>query len=114
MLLGGEEQTLKVLQAAWAEVEPDQVYGGCARPWAFWRFGLGLPCPDDPVDQAVALDAAGELSEQEVTEMIETAERALDRMGRVVWHGRPRSVAIAEALIAAHGMPPSRAYEVRS
>jgi hypothetical protein len=107
-------QTLKVLQAAWAEVEGAQAYGGCERPWAWWRFSRGLRCPDDPVDQAVALSAAGELTEQEVTEMIEKAENTLDRMGRVVWHGRPHRVLIAEALIEARGLPALRAYEVRS
>jgi len=112
--LRGEDNALRVLEAAWREIEPEQVYGECQRPWAWWTFTRpDLPYADDPAGQALALVAAGELSEDEVTAIIEGAERSLDRIGRVIWHGRSRPVVVAEALITARRLPPLRAYEVR-
>jgi hypothetical protein len=113
--LGGEDNALRVLEAAWREIEAEQIYGECKRPWAWWAFTRPeLIRPGDPAGDAIVLNAAGVLSDEEVAAMIEEAERSLDRIGRVVWHGRFQPVVVAEALIAARGMAPLRPYEVRS
>jgi hypothetical protein len=95
--LGGEEAAMRLLEAAWREISSEQVYVTCRRPWAWHAFDR----PDldawalSHVEEAIALNAAGELSASELRAAFDAAEpqRSLDRT-----HGTPAIVRVVEAL----------------
>lgn len=73
--LGGEDAALRLLEACWRQVEATWPHQAGWRGWAWHRWSRpDIPWCADPVEEALALCAAGVLDDAELRAIVDNAD----------------------------------------